>query len=154
MEKILTFKVGSEKFCIDVFNIIGIDQKSKISAVPLSVKHHIGMMNLRGQIIPAIDLRILFHVNTDTNEKEQCYIFIEINEKKMACLVDTVFDVVECVYKDSSQSLHDQILTEQNNFVSQVLNIDNEIIFLLNSELLYKSIENKEISNAELKIAS
>lgn len=146
MEKILTFKVGNEKFCIDSFNIIGIDQKTKVSSVPLSLKHHIGMMNLRGQIIPVIDLRILFEFSTETNEKEQCYIFIETDSKKMACLVDTVYDVVDCKEVKSSQNPHEQAGNEKNNFVLQVMNISNEIIFLLNTDALYNSIANSNIT--------
>ncbi len=141
MEKILTFKVGEEKFCIDIFNIIGIDQKTKVSSVPMSAKHHIGMMNLRGQIIPVLDLRILFQVTIQTNEKEQCYVFVETDSKKMACLVDTVYDVVDFKDVKLAQSTTDQ--AEKNNFVSQIMNINNEIVFQLSTEQIYNSISNE-----------
>jgi purine-binding chemotaxis protein CheW len=141
LEKILTFKVGEEKFCIDIFNIIGIDQKTKVSSVPMSAKHHIGMMNLRGQIIPVLDLRILFQVTIQTNEKEQCYVFVETDSKKMACLVDTVYDVVDFKDVKLAQSTTDQ--AEKNNFVSQIMNINNEIVFQLSTEQIYNSISNE-----------
>lgn len=142
MEKILTFKVGDEKFCLDSFNIVGIDQKTKVSSVPLSLKHHIGMMNLRGQIIPVIDLRILFDVSTETNSKEQCYIFIETESKKMACLVDTVYDVVDCKDLKENEYSNESSNLEKNNYVNQVLNLSGEIVFLLGAERLYNSISN------------
>lgn len=153
MDKILTFKVGTEKFCIDIFNIIGIDQKTKISAIPMSAKHHIGMMNLRGQIIPVVDLRILFQVPTQTNEKEQCYIFVEVESKKMACLVDTVYDVVSCVDIKLAQASSEQSKSEKNNYISQIMNIGNEIIFQINTESVYNSIS-LENSNAKEKISA
>ena len=73
MNQILTFKVGPESFCLDVHCVTGIEQAPKITRVPLSEKHLLGMMNLRGQIIPVIDLRILFNLDNQEKTKEQCH---------------------------------------------------------------------------------
>ncbi len=60
MKKVLTFKINAETYCFDVMNVVSIDQKSHVTEIPLAPPHMMGVINLRGQIIPVIDLRSLF----------------------------------------------------------------------------------------------
>ena len=140
MNQILTFKVGPESFCIDVHCVTGIDQSPKITSVPLSEKHLLGMMNLRGQIIPVLDLRILFNQSTDGHTKEQCYIFINTSKGQVACLVDAVYDVVDCsaVKFDQDNSLTASI--QKEGYIENVFKLNDKIIFIINVERIYQSV--------------
>lgn len=140
MNQILTFKVGPESFCVDVRCVMGIDQAPKITSVPLSEKHLLGMMNLRGQIIPVVDLRILFNQDHAKKTKEQCFIFIATSKGQIGCLVDAVYDVVDCsgVKFDQDNSLTSSI--QKEGYIDNVFKLNDNIVFIVNVEQIYHSV--------------
>lgn len=140
MNQILTFKVGPESFCVDVHCVTGIDQSPKITSVPLSEKHLLGMMNLRGQIIPVVDLRILFNQDHDKKTKEQCFIFISTTKGQIACLVDAVYDVVDCsaVKFDQDNTLTSSL--QKEGYIENVFKLEDKIVFIINVDKIYNSV--------------
>ncbi len=140
MNQILTFKVGPESFCVDVHCVTGIDQSPKITSVPLSEKHLLGMMNLRGQIIPVVDLRILFNQDHDKKTKEQCFIFINTSKGQIACLVDAVYDVVDCsaVKFDQDNTLTSSL--QKEGYIENVFKLNDKIVFIINVDKIYHSV--------------
>lgn len=140
MNQILTFKVGPESFCLDVHCVTGIEQAPKITSVPLSEKHLLGMMNLRGQIIPVIDLRILFNQENQQKTKEQCYIFINTTKGQIACLVDAVYDVVDAsiVKFDQESTLASSL--QKEGYIENVFKLNDDIIFIINVDKIYASV--------------
>lgn len=140
MNQILTFKVGPESFCVDVHCVTGIDQAPKITSVPLSEKHLLGMMNLRGQIIPVVDLRILFNQDHDKKTKEQCFIFINTSKGQIACLVDAVYDVVDCsaIKFDQDNTLTSSL--QKEGYIENVFKLNDKIVFIINVDKIYQSV--------------
>ena len=140
MNQILTFKVGPESFCVDVHCVTGIDQSPKITSVPLSEKHLLGMMNLRGQIIPVVDLRILFNQDHDKKTKEQCFIFISTGKGQIACLVDAVYDVVDCstIKFDQDNTLTSSL--QKEGYIENVFKLEDKIVFIINVDKIYNSV--------------
>ncbi len=140
MNQILTFKVGPESFCVDVHCVTGIDQAPKITTVPLSEKHLLGMMNLRGQIIPVVDLRILFNQDHDMKTKEQCFIFISSSKGQIACLVDAVYDVVDCsaIKFDQDNTLTSSL--QKEGYIENVFKLEDKIVFIINVDKIYNSV--------------
>ncbi len=140
MNQILTFKVGPESFCLDVHCVTGIEQSPKITSVPLSEKHLLGMMNLRGQIIPVIDLRILFNQENRQKTKEQCYIFVNTSKGQIACLVDAVYDVVDAsnVKFDQESTLASSL--QKEGYIENVFKLNDDIIFIINVDRIYASV--------------
>ncbi len=140
MNQILTFKVGPESFCVDVHCVTGIDQSPKITSVPLSEKHLLGMMNLRGQIIPVVDLRILFNQDHEKKTKEQCFIFISTAKGQIACLVDAVYDVVDCsnVKFDQDSTLTSSL--QKEGYIENVFKLNDKIVFIINVDRIYHSV--------------
>lgn len=145
MNQILTFKVGPESFCVDVLCVMGIDQAPKITSVPLSEKHLLGMMNLRGQIIPVVDLRILFNQDYKKKTKEQCFIFIATTKGQIGCLVDAVYDVVDCsdVKFDQDNTLTSSI--QKEGYIDNVFKLKDNIVFIINVEQIYNSVSSAEV---------
>lgn len=140
MNQILTFKVGPESFCVDVHCVTGIDQSPKITSVPLSEKHLLGMMNLRGQIIPVVDLRILFNQDHEKKTKEQCFIFINTSKGQIACLVDAVYDVVDCsaIKFDQDNTLTSSL--QKEGYIENVFKLNDKIVFIINVDKIYHSV--------------
>lgn len=142
MKKVLTCIINSETYCFDVMSVVSIDQKSHVTEIPLAPPHVLGVINLRGQIIPVIDLRKLFQMSDITDSRESCSIFIETEAGRLGCVVDSVCDVTELT-EGQYESLSAELLNAQStNYIDQILKIKDKITFLLNTNKLYDSISN------------
>lgn len=140
MKKVLTFKINSETYCFDVMSVVSIDQKSHITEIPLAAEHVLGVINLRGQIIPVVDLRKLFHMQNAEASRESCNIFIETEAGRLGCVVDAVCDVIELTSGEYESVSADNLSTQSVNYIEQILKIKEKINFLLNTNKLYDSI--------------
>lgn len=149
MKKVLTFQINSETYCFDVMNVVSIDQKSHITEIPLAPQHVLGVINLRGQIIPVIDLRKLFQMTKAAENRESCSIFIETEVGRLGCVVDSVCDVIELTEGQYESVAADTMSSQSVNYIDQILKIKDKINFLLNTNRLYDSISNLNTTPSE-----
>lgn len=92
--KYLTFELGTESFGIEiryVTEIIGMQPVTYVPEVPAYVK---GIINLRGKIIPVIDLRLRFKKEAAEYTDRTCIIVIDIGEISIGFIVDSVAEVI------------------------------------------------------------
>jgi purine-binding chemotaxis protein CheW len=92
--KFLTFALGKEEYGIEiryVTEIIGIQVITEVPELPEYVK---GIINLRGKIIPVIDVRLRFSKEARDYNDRTCIIVIEIKDVYVGLIVDTVAEVI------------------------------------------------------------
>lgn len=92
--KYLTFSLGKEAFGIEirfVTEIIGLQSITDVPELPDYVK---GIINLRGKIIPVVDVRLRFKKEPNKYNDRTCIIVIDVNNLSVGLIVDTVSDVV------------------------------------------------------------
>lgn len=97
--KYLTFKLATEHYGIEILKvreIIGMIQITKVPRMPEYIK---GVMNLRGKVIPIIDLRLKFGLPEATHTKRTCIVVVEVtsvsNSFQVGVIVDEVDEVVD-----------------------------------------------------------
>jgi purine-binding chemotaxis protein CheW len=98
--KYLTFALGNEEYALEIHKvreIIGIMDITPVPQVPAYVK---GVINLRGKIIPVIDIRSKFGMNSVDYTAQTCIIVLDVLNVLMGIIVDNVRDVVEIAQKD------------------------------------------------------
>ncbi len=98
----LTFTLGAEEYGIDILKvqeIRGYDTVTKIANSPPFIK---GVINLRGVIVPIVDLRIKFSLGEPTYDQFTVVIILNIGKRVMGVVVDGVSDVIQL----SSANLH------------------------------------------------
>ena len=93
--KYLTFKLGSEEYGINIANVREINVMMDIDALPNIPPYIKGVINLRGKIIPIIDLRLKFGIPPADYTKETCIIVIDVDNFMMGIVVDTVSEVMD-----------------------------------------------------------
>ena len=89
----LTFRLGNEDYGIEiryVTEIVGMQKITEVPDMPPFVK---GVVNLRGQVIPVIDMRIRFHMEPRTYDERTCIIVVNISNAQVGLVVDTVNEV-------------------------------------------------------------
>ncbi|MCA9407209.1 MAG: purine-binding chemotaxis protein CheW [Candidatus Omnitrophica bacterium] len=92
--KYLTFALGKEDYGLEILKvreIIGMMEITKVPQVPKYVK---GVINLRGKVIPVIDLRLKFGMDEIEYTAETCIIVVTINEILIGIIIDRVKEVL------------------------------------------------------------
>jgi purine-binding chemotaxis protein CheW len=91
----LTFTLGAEEYGIDILKvqeIRGYEAVTKIANAPPFIK---GVINLRGVIVPIVDLRIKFNLDGETYDQFTVVIILNIGKRVMGVVVDGVSDVIQ-----------------------------------------------------------
>ena len=104
--KFLTFLLGSESYGIEVLSIREIIRMQQITPVPKMPEHVRGVINLRGKVIPVIDLRIKLDLPKAEATDKTCVIVLDIkSESNESALLGIVVDAVEEVLNIESDQI-------------------------------------------------
>ena len=93
--KYLTFTLGVEEYGLEILKVREIIGYMEITSVPQTPVFIKGVINLRGKVIPVIDLRLKFGMEETEATEETCIIVVDIGEMLMGILVDAVSEVVD-----------------------------------------------------------
>jgi len=94
-DKYLTFHVGSEDYGIQIENVTEIIRMQKIADLPNVPDYVKGVINLRGKVIPVIDMRKRFEIEERDYDDRTCIIVVGINGMMVGLVVDSVNEVVD-----------------------------------------------------------
>jgi purine-binding chemotaxis protein CheW len=102
--KYLTFALGEEQFGLEILKVREIIGYMDITAVPQTPAHVRGVINLRGQVIPVVDLRSKFGMESAEVTEQTCIIVVEISNTdrtfNTGIVVDNVNEVLDIMGKD------------------------------------------------------
>jgi purine-binding chemotaxis protein CheW len=136
----LTFKIEDELFAANVGKVLSILEMSKITKIPRTPDYIRGVINLRGAVLPIVDLRIKFGLTPTEFTSNTCILVLEINIEnnivKIGALVDSVQEVLEIEDKDilSPPNIGSKYRSE---FIEGMFKAENSFIMLLNMDLLF-----------------
>ena len=91
--KFLTFVLGEEIYGIEILKASEIIGLMDITTVPQTPDYMKGVINLRGKVIPVIDLRKKFSMQEGVHTQETCVIVVEVNGTSIGVIVDSVSEV-------------------------------------------------------------
>ena len=140
-EQYLMFQLGDEQFAIDILCVEEIrswEQPTRIPNAPMHVK---GVINMRGIIVPIIDLRIKFGVGEPTYSEVTVVIVLTIevenDAKTIGFVVDAVSDVLNAQDNDIKEApaFGGSISPE---YIAGLINVDESVVTLLNADAMYK----------------
>ncbi|MBS1257395.1 MAG: Chemotaxis protein CheW [Candidatus Scalindua arabica] len=91
--KFLTFICGEEVYGIEILKVREIIKLMDITTVPRTPDYLKGVINLRGKVIPIINLRSKFSMQEIEHTQETCIIVVEVNQTSIGIIVDSVSEV-------------------------------------------------------------
>jgi purine-binding chemotaxis protein CheW len=94
-DKYLTFTVGKEDYGIEISHVTEIIGIQKITDVPDMPPYIKGVINLRGKVIPVIDVRLRFRMPEREYDDRTCTVVVSVNGTPVGLVVDTVKEVVD-----------------------------------------------------------
>ncbi|OOP55666.1 MAG: chemotaxis protein CheW [Candidatus Brocadia carolinensis] len=104
--KYLTFVLCGEEYGIEILKVREIIGIMNITPVPQTPSYMKGVINLRGKVIPVVDLRLKFGFQETDHTKEACIIVVEVKDKLTGVLVDTVSEVLDVRSEDLEPAPH------------------------------------------------
>lgn len=144
IQQFIVFKLDAQLFGIDIQNVQIIEKIKPIMRVPKVPSCVKGVMNLRGEIIPVINLREQFElVQLETTDKTRI-IIVKLEEAMVGVIVDEVKEVIELASNqiEGVQNIQGKI---KNNHILGIGKTDQNIITLLNlSNIIEEAFENEE----------
>jgi purine-binding chemotaxis protein CheW len=93
--KYLTFALGNEEFGLEILKVREIIGYIDVTALPQTPHHVKGVINLRGQVIPVIDLRAKFGMEAVEVTEQSCIIVVEIAQGNHTCSTGIIVDRVQ-----------------------------------------------------------
>jgi len=100
--KYLTFRLGPEEYGVEILRVTTIIRMLNITMVPDTAPFVRGVINLRGKVIPVVDMRIRFGLQQTEDTNATCIIVVDVNQKtektektQMGIIVDSVSEVLD-----------------------------------------------------------
>jgi len=134
----LTFALNSEEYGIEILRTREIIGVMDITTVPQTPDFMKGVINLRGKVIPVIDLRLKFSMQEEEYTQETCIIVVEANNSQVGIIVDSVSEVLNIKNGEieNTPSFGQGIDTD---FIMGLGKVKEKIIILLDIEQILSS---------------
>jgi len=136
----LTFTLGPEEYGIELLKVQEIRGYSAITPIPNTPSHVKGVMNLRGTVIPVVDLRSRFGLETVEYTKFTVIIVASVGEKIVGIVVDAVSDVLT-VSRGNIRATPDFGVRAATRFITGLTTVGDHLAVLLDIEKLVSSDE-------------
>ena len=140
----LTFKLDDEVFALDVAKVREILEESSITKVPQTPEFMRGVINLRGSVVPVIDLRLKFGMSETVKTVNTCIIVVEVimddETVVLGALADSVQEVIEMEPDKIEAAPH--IGTRLNtDFIKGMGKLDTRFVMILDIDKVFSSQE-------------
>lgn len=143
-DRYLTFLVGSEYYGIEikyVTEIIGMQNITQVPELPAYIK---GIINLRGQVVPVMDMRLRFKKEALAYGDRTCIIVVDIMDISVGLIIDSVSEVLSIAEQDIVPQ--PELCGKNNRYVKGIGKVGNDVKLLLNCE---KLLSDQEIAVVE-----
>ena len=136
----LTFRLGEEEYGIDILKVQEIrsyEQPTRIANAPAFIK---GVVNLRGVIVPIVDLRVKLACETVEYNGFTVVIVLNVRGRVVGAVVDSVSDVLE-LGRDAVKAAPEMSTAVDTSFITGIGSVNDRMLILMDIEALMSSAE-------------
>lgn len=143
-DSFLTFKLADELYAVSVSKVLSILELTKITKIPRTPEYIRGVINLRGLVLPVVDLRIKFGLPATEFTTNTCILVLELvldeETVKLGGLVDSVQEVLEIEDKDilPAPNIGQKFRSE---FIEGMYKTENTFVMILDIEKIFTETE-------------
>ena len=128
--ELVTFRLDKQEFCIDILSVREIRGRTEITTLPHAPHYVRGMINLRGTVLPIVDVGARLGIPVDDSAPRRVIIVVWIGTKLVGLLVDAVCDIITVPV--SSIQLAPKLGGEEiEEFVSSVLTVEERTVCVI-----------------------
>ena len=143
--KMVTFSLSGKDYSIDIMHIKEIAKAGRFTYVPNTLPFVLGVYNLRGEIIPILDLRLFFNIEVPerTGDKMENLLILNIDDQRFGVVVDKI-DKVIGVQKSTIQPPHPLFGDINIKYISGVVESNNRLYVLLDVTRIFSATSESE----------
>ncbi len=134
--QLVGFIVGHEEYAIPILNIQEIIKPIEFTRVPSTPEYVLGVFNLRGNVIPLIDLRSKFHLAPQNQNSETRYIVMKDGDNIAGFVIDKLTEAIRL--KESQIEPAPETLHKEKGMISGIGKRDDSILTILKVDMLLK----------------
>jgi len=149
----LTFRLGEEVFATDVAKVREVLDFTTITRIPRTPEYMSGVINLRGNVVPVVDLRLCFEMSKTEKTVSTCIVVVEMLVDGESCVIGALADSVEEVIDLEPESIQPppRIGTKiRTEFIRGMGKRDSQLIMILDIDRVFSADEISAVRSAEL----
>ncbi|MEO8596924.1 MAG: chemotaxis protein CheW [Candidatus Solibacter sp.] len=148
----LTFKLGEEVFAIDVSKVREVLDFTTVTKIPRTPDFMSGVINLRGNVVPVVDLRLCFEMSHTEKTVNTCIVVVEMlvegEPTVIGALADSVEEVID-LEPDQIQPAPRMGTQVHTEFIKGMGKRDTQFIMILDIDRVFSSDELSAVRSAE-----
>jgi len=145
--QLVTFGLGDEEFAVDILAVQEINRMMPLTRVPSSPPEVEGVINLRGKIIPVIDLRKRFRLPASEHSEQSRIVVVEVHGRVLGFIVDRVSEVLR-INSKIVEPAPSMVCSVDSDFIAGVGKLQDRLLILLDLAKLFNTAELAEMSKA------
>jgi purine-binding chemotaxis protein CheW len=138
--QLVVFKMEKEEFACGINDVREVLKMIRVTPLPRSLDFVEGVINLRGDVIPVIDLRKRFGLAEAERTEDNRIIIVEVEERMVGLTVDSVTEVIR-LSNTQIQEAPDQVAGSQTKLIMGVGKVDDRMLIILNLDRILTSAE-------------
>lgn len=147
--QLVTFKLGAEEFGVDILKVQEINKMMSITKIPNAPTFIEGVINLRGKIIPIVDLRKRLGFRDQPYDKSTRIIVVELDGLVLGFIVDSVSEVLR-IPENTIEPPPSMVAGIESEYIEGVGKLDERLLILLELKKVFSSPEKKDIENIDM----
>ena len=138
--QLVSFKIGDEEFGVDILSVQEINRMSQITKVPNTPDFIEGVINLRGRIIPVIDLRVKLGMTRKDHGKNTRIVVVELKGQTIGFIVDEVSEVLR-IPKNITEAPPEMVGGVNSDYITSIGKLEDRLLILLDLEKILSTSE-------------
>ena len=148
--QLVVFDLAEETYGVDIGSVREIIRIQEITKVPRTPDFVEGVINLRGKVIPVIDLRKRFGFLSTEHTKDTRIVVVDINGNDIGVVVDAVTEVLR-LSADSVEPPTGAITTADSDYLLGIAKLETRLIILLDLQKALANMENHYVTSDDLE---
>lgn len=145
--EILVFILGAEEYGVDILKVQEIRGYEKVTPIPSAPDYLKGVVNLRGVIVPILDMRVKFRLAEVRYDQFTVVVILRIASRVIGLVVDGVSDVIALAASEVKEAPHLGSVVD-SSFIAGLATQDDRMVLLLDIEKLLSSGELNLVNRA------
>ena len=128
--ELLSFRVGGQDYSVDIMSVREIRGSARATSLPHAPPFVRGVINLRGTVLPIVDLAARLGLETDADQQRNVIIVVDLGNRTAGLMVDAVSDIL-AIPASEMQAPPDLAADQSRGFVSALTIVDGRMIRIL-----------------------
>ena len=148
-QQLVVFDLSTEAYGVDIGAVREIIRLQDITRVPRTPEFVEGVINLRGKVIPVVDLRKRFGLPAEVESKENRIVVVDIGAQDIGVVVDAVTEVLR-ISTEAVEPPASVITTADSEYLLGIAKLDSRLIILLDLEQVLTEAEHNSLLEIDL----